>query len=282
MAAPAPGGESAGLTRLAEFLDGPMRDYDSGRDQAGADGSSRLSPYLRFGCLSPRAVEDQLPGRARAPDAAGAEAFRRQLCWRDFYQHVLVHHPDNARQEFQARYRGTLAWAGDDAEFTAWTAGRTGFPLVDAGMRQLRREGWMHNRVRLLVGSFLTKDLGIDWRRGEDWFMRLLLDGDQASNNGNWQWIASVGVDPAARVPAHLQPDPAAAAVRPGRPVRAPLRARAGPGPGRSTWPSRGGCRQEQQRAGCRIGRDYPAPIVEHKTARLAALDRYRAAAATG
>ncbi len=132
---PAPGGETAGLARLAAFLAGPVRDYDSGRDQAGADSSSRLSPYLRFGCLSPRAVEDQL-GRG-----SGAVAFQRQLGWRDFYQHVLVHHPENSRQEFQPRYRGTLDWPGDDADFTAWTAGLTGFPLVDAGMRQLRREG---------------------------------------------------------------------------------------------------------------------------------------------
>ena len=103
-----PGRESAGLARLAAFLDGPVRDYDSGRDQAGADGSSRLSPYLRFGCLSPRAVEDQLTRRSGG-DARGEAAPRRQLCWRDFYQHVLVHHPENSRQEFQPRYRGTLA-----------------------------------------------------------------------------------------------------------------------------------------------------------------------------
>jgi deoxyribodipyrimidine photo-lyase len=280
VAHPASGGETAGLARLAEFLDGPVRDYDSGRDQAGADVSSRLSPYLRFGCLSPRAVEDQLPGGTGAPaqgaEAKGSKAFRRQLCWRDFYQHVLVHHPENARQEYQARYRGTLTWAGDDAEFTAWTEGRTGFPLVDAGMRQLHREGWMHNRVRLMVGSFLTKDLGIDWRRGEDWFMRLLLDGDQASNNGNWQWIASVGVDPQPAFRRIYNPslqqerfDPGGRYVRryvaelaqvPDEYLGEPWR-----------MPS-----EVQEQAGCRIGRDYPGPIVDHRAARLAALDRYR------
>jgi deoxyribodipyrimidine photo-lyase len=282
VAEPARGGESAGLTRLAEFVDGPMRDYDSGRDQAGADASSRLSPYLRFGCLSPRAVEDQLP-RGTAAGAEGAEAFRRQLCWRDFYQHVLVHHPENSRQEFQPRYRGMLTWTGDDAEFTAWTEGRTGFPLVDAGMRQLRREGWMHNRVRLLVGSFLTKDLGIDWRRGEEWFMRLLLDGDQASNNGNWQWIASVGVDPQPAFRRIYNPslqqerfDPDGRYVRRYVPelTRVPDEYLAEP------WRMP---EQEQDRAGCRIGLDYPGPIVDHKQARQAALDRYRdAAAASG
>ena len=207
---------------------------------------------------------------------------RRQLCWRDFYQHVLVHHPENARQEFQSRYRGTLRWAGDDGELTAWTEGRTGFPLVDAGMRQLRREGWMHNRVRLLVGSFLTKDLGIDWRRGEDWFMRMLLDGDQASNNGNWQWIASVGVDPQPAFRRIYNPslqqqrfDPDGSYVRRYVPelARVPDEYLAEP------WRMPG---PEQERAGCRIGQDYPGPIVDHKAARQAALDRYRDAADGG
>jgi deoxyribodipyrimidine photo-lyase len=277
VAEPAPGGESAGLARLAGFLDGAVRDYDSGRDQAGADASSRLSPYLRFGCLSPRAVEDQLPG---GNGADGAEAFRRQLCWRDFYQHVLVHHPDNARQEYQARYRGTLKWAGDEAGFTAWTEGRTGFPLVDAGMRQLRREGWMHNRVRLLAGSFLTKDLGIDWRRGEDWFMRMLLDGDQASNNGNWQWIASVGVDPQPAFRRIYNPALQQERFDPdGRYVRRYVPELAGVPDEYLAEPWRMP-REEQERAGCRIGRDYPGPIVDHKQARQAALDRYRDAAA--
>jgi deoxyribodipyrimidine photo-lyase len=277
VAEPAPGGESAGLARLAGFLDGAVRDYDSGRDQAGADASSRLSPYLRFGCLSPRAVEDQLPG---GNGADGAGAFRRQLCWRDFYQHVLVHHPDNARQEYQARYRGTLKWASDEAGFTAWTEGRTGFPLVDAGMRQLRREGWMHNRVRLLAGSFLTKDLGIDWRCGEDWFMRMLLDGDQASNNGNWQWIASVGVDPQPAFRRIYNPSLQQERFDPdGRYVRRYVPELAGVPDEYLAEPWRMPP-EEQERAGCRIGRDYPGPMVDHRQARQAALDRYRDAAA--
>lgn len=286
VAEPAPGGESPGRARLAEFLDGAVRDYDSGRDQAGASASSRLSPYLRFGCLSPRAVEALLPGgtsaAAQAAEAKGPEALRRQLCWRDFYQHVLVHHPDNARQEFQPRYRGTLTWAGDDADFTAWTEGRTGFPLVDAGMRQLRREGWMHNRVRLLAGSFLTKDLGIDWRRGEGWFMRLLLDGDQASNNGNWQWIASVGVDPQPAFRRIYNPSLQQERFDPdGRYVRryVPELARVPDEYLAEPWRMPG---EEQERAGCRIGQDYPGPIVDHKAARQAALDRYRKAADAG
>jgi deoxyribodipyrimidine photo-lyase len=180
------------------------------------------------------------------------EAFRRQLCWRDFYAHVLLHFPGNARSEHQARYRGTIAWSHAARRFEAWCEGRTGYPLVDAGMRQLRREGWMHNRARLVVASFLTKDLGIDWRWGERWFMRLLLDGDEASNNGNWQWIASVGVDPQPAFRRMLNPerqqarfDPDLAYVRRYVPE-------------------------------LREGGEYVEPIVDHAQARRAALARYR------
>ena len=125
---------------------------------------SRLSPYLHFGAISPREIEERLGG------APGARAFRRQVCWRDFYAHVLGHFPANAKSEFQERYRG-MRWSRAEKRFAAWCEGRTGYPAVDAGMRQLRREGWIHNRARLVVGSFLTKDLGIDWRWGERWFM---------------------------------------------------------------------------------------------------------------
>ena len=234
-----PGGESAGRERMSRFLSEGVRDYADNHDALGRDRTSRLSPYLRFGCVSPRELEDRLP-RGKGP-----EAFRRQLCWRDFYQQLLLHHPGNAQEEFQSRYRGTLEWRNDEKGFRAWAEGRTGFPLVDAGMRQLRREGWMHNRARLVVGSFLTKDLGIDWRRGERWFMRLLLDGDEGNNNGNWQWIASVGRRPPAGVQAHLQPGPAHGALRPGGRLRASVRARAPRrsrrAPGRAVADVRGG-----------------------------------------
>ena len=184
------GGEHAGRRSMQRFLAEGVAEYESGRDDLGADASSRLSPYLHFGCISPRALEAQLPR------GSGPQEFGRQLCWRDFYAHVLAHFPANAHHEFQDRYRGSIRWSRAEKHFHAWCEGRTGYPLVDAAMRQLRREGWMHNRARLVVGSFLTKDLGLDWRWGERWFMRLLIDGDEASNNGNWQWIASVGVDP--------------------------------------------------------------------------------------
>ena len=267
---PVRGGESAGRQRLERFLAGAVRGYNEGRDLLGGDEVSRLSPYLHFGCISAREVEHRLP------DGAGGAAYRRQLCWRDFYAHVIGHHPANARSEFQLRYRGTIRWSHAEKRFTAWCEGRTGYPAVDAGMRQLRREGWMHNRARLLVGSFLTKDLGIDWRWGERWFMRLLLDGDEASNNGNWQWIASVGVDPQPAFRRIFNPvrqqerfDPDGAYVRRYVPELADVPAAYLGEPW--TMPD-----EVQERAGCRIGRDYPAPIVDHAAARRDALDRYR------
>ena len=267
---PAPGGESAGRERLRRFLARGVRGYHEGRDQLAGDEVSRLSPHLHFGCLSPREVEHRLP------DGEGAAAYRRQLCWRDFYAHVIGHYPANARSEFQARYRGSIRWSRAERHFEAWCDGRTGYPAVDAGMRQLRREGWMHNRARLLVGSFLTKDLGIDWRWGERWFMRLLLDGDEASNNGNWQWIASVGVDPQPAFrrifnPARQQErfDPGGDYVRRYVPELAEVPDAYLTEPW--TMPA-----EVQEEAGCRIGREYPAPIVDHAQARREALDRYR------
>jgi deoxyribodipyrimidine photo-lyase len=267
---PAPGGENAARRALQRFLDGPVAEYAEHNNTLTGESVSRLSPYLHFGCLSPREVEDRL-GRSDSE-----LAFRRQLCWRDFYAHVLGHFPGNARDEFQEKFRGTLHWVDSDGRFDAWCEGRTGYPVVDAGMRQLRREGWMHNRARLIVGSFLTKDLGIDWRRGERWFMRLLIDGDQASNNGNWQWIASVGVDPQPPSRRMFNPtlqqqkfDPGGVYVReyvpelrdvPDEYLREPW-----------TMPT-----EVQEHSGCRIGRDYPEPIVDHAEARREALDRYR------
>lgn len=184
-------GEPAARDALARFLAHDVDAYHERHDRL-AGGTSVLSPHLRFGTLSAREVE----ARALERGGPGAEAFVRQLAWRDFYAHVLLHHPGNRGREHQEKMR-KLEWDRDDALLAAWQEGRTGYPLVDAGMRQLRATGWMHNRARLVVGSFLTKDLQLDWRAGEAWFMRWLLDGDVAQNNGNWQWIASVGVDPA-------------------------------------------------------------------------------------
>jgi deoxyribodipyrimidine photo-lyase len=269
---PLPGGETPARERLSRFLRSAVPDYEDNHDALGRDRTSRLSPYLHFGCLSPREIEERLP------DGEGADAFRRQLCWRDFYHQVLLHHPRNAGAEFQERYRGAIAWRSSEEDFEAWCAGRTGFPLVDAGMRQLRREGWMHNRARLVVGSFLTKDLGIDWRRGERWFMRLLIDGDQASNNGNWQWIASVGVDPQPffrriyNSVRHMERfDPHGKYVR----QYVPELRRVPDEYLREPWTMPEALQRE---CGCLIGEDYPEPIVDHLEARREAFERYGAA----
>ncbi len=272
---PMPGGESAGLKRWASFRDRGLADYETGRNDLAGDGSSRLSPYLHFGCLSPRLLESQMP------DGQGAEEFRRQLAWRDFYAQVLRDFPKNLRHEHQKRYRDKIHWSEDEDDFARWQSGTTGYPLVDAGMRQLAREGWMHNRARLVVGSFLTKELGIDWRWGERHFMKLLLDGDVASNNGNWQWIASVGVDPQPITRRILSPsrqqerfDPSGGYVRRYVPELANV-------PDAHIVEPWEMSEDEQRESGCVIGEDYPEPMVDRREARAAALERYGTAAAT-
>jgi deoxyribodipyrimidine photo-lyase len=172
--------------RLESWLRSGLDDYERLRDDLGADASSRLSPYLRFGCLSPLQVLDRVRGREVA------DALERQLCWRDFFHQVLAANPELPRRDY--RPRGDR-WSRGRRPLEAWKDGRTGYPIVDAGMRQLRREGFMHNRARLITASFLVKDLYLDWRSGLAHFWDLLLDGDVASNAGNWQWVAGTGND---------------------------------------------------------------------------------------
>ena len=232
------------------------------------DSTSRLSPYLHFGCLSPREVETMLP------DTDGARSWHRQLAWREFYYYVLFHYPHPER-EFQERYRG-MSWITSPKLLDAWKDGRTGYPVIDAAMRQLKAEGWMHNRARLIVGSFLTKDLNIDWREGEKHFMQWLLDGDMANNNGNWQWIASVGVDPAPFFRRLYNPmtqqeryDPDGEYVRRYVPELKKVPAKYISEP----WKMPDDI---QQASGCAIGKDYPKPVVDHKEARQLAMERYK------
>ena len=181
-----PGGETAGVERAGAWLREHLDGYGTGgHDAIAADATSRLSPYLHFGCISPRA----LAVRARE---LGGDAFVRQLCWRDFYAQILSARPRTQVEDM--RDRGDR-WLDDPEGLAAWKEGMTGYPLVDAGMRQLRAEGWMHNRARMVTASFLVKDLGIDWREGARHFFDLLLDGDVAQNIGNWQWVAGTGVD---------------------------------------------------------------------------------------
>jgi deoxyribodipyrimidine photo-lyase len=189
-----PGERGAGL-RLEDFLDGPVEEYGTGRDLPGVEGTSRLSPHLRFGEISPFRVWQAL--RQRFPRNAPADVgiFRSELGWREFCWHLLYENPglatDNYRREFDR-----FAWqTPSDAELTAWHQGRTGYPLIDAGMRQLWQTGWMHNRVRMAAASFLVKNLLADWRLGEAWFWDTLVDADAASNPANWQWVAGSGAD---------------------------------------------------------------------------------------
>lgn len=263
------GGETEGRKQMDRWIKHGVSEYKNRHDDMGADGTSRMSAYLHFGCVSPRELESRLP------DGAGPGSYRRQLCWRDFYHHVLLHFPDNATREYREKYRD-LKWRTSKKDLTAWQEGKTGFPLVDAAMRQLVQEGYMHNRARLVVGSFLTKDLGIDWREGERFFMEHLIDGDEANNNGNWQWIASVGVDPQPAFRRIYNParhrekyDAEGKYVRKYLPELERV-------PANHLDEPAGMSEDEQAESGCVIGKDYPEPIVDHKAAREEALERYR------
>ena len=264
------GGEAEARRRLKTFLDGPINDYRKTNNDLGVDGTSHLSAYLHFGCLSVREIETMLP------PTEGARSWHRQLAWREFYYYVLLYFP-HPEQEFQERYRN-MQWIQSETLLTAWKEGKTGYPVVDAAMRQLLTEGWMHNRARLIVGSFLTKDLGIDWREGEKYFMQWLIDGDMANNNGNWQWIGSVGVDPAPLFRRLYNPssqqgnyDPLGVYVRTYLPAlkNVPDKYLAKP------WEMTD---EQQREAGCIIGKDYPAPVVDHKEARELTIERYKTA----
>jgi deoxyribodipyrimidine photo-lyase len=180
------GGESYGRLRLSRFVESSLAGYGVLRDELATDSTSGLSPYLHFGCVSAVELASRVAGRD------GAEPFLRQLCWRDFYLQLLAARPDIAHEDY--RPRGDL-WHDDAEALAAWCDGRTGFPIVDAAMRQLRREGWLPGRARLLAASFLVKDLRLDWRLGAAHFGELLVDGDVASNSGNWQWVAGTGTD---------------------------------------------------------------------------------------
>ncbi|MEU3276625.1 cryptochrome/photolyase family protein [Streptomyces antibioticus] len=187
----AAGGETEGRGRLTAWLRSGVAAYEDRHDDLAGDATSRLSPHLHFGTLSP--VE--LVHRARAAGGPGAEAFVRQVAWRDFHRQVLAARPDTASADYRTKHDRwrTERTAGEDIE--AWREGRTGYPVVDAAMRQLRQEGWMHNRGRLLTASFLTKTLYVDWRVGARHFLDLLVDGDVANNQLNWQWMAGTGTD---------------------------------------------------------------------------------------
>lgn len=261
-------GEAEAATRLAHFVEGALADYAGARDRPAADGTSRLSAALRFGAVSVRTCIAAAQAQARHDRsfAGGAAKWVEELIWRDFYQALLATHPRVLGGAYQRQY-SDIEWNRDEAGFAAWCRGETGFPFVDAAMRQLVTTGWMHNRARMVVASFLVKDLLIDWRRGERFFMHHLIDGDPAANNGGWQWAASTGTDaqPYFRifnpVAQGRRYDPDGDYTRRYVPELADLPARLVHEPAKAATPRRG----------------YPAPIVDHGERRLAAIARFAA-----
>lgn len=192
-------GEKAARARLKKFLSGSIHKYGASRDLMGQDGTSRLSQDLRHGLLSIREVYHRSREAAEAADADGRNSvwkYIAELIWREFYFQILWHYPEVLEHEFSAKYRG-MEWDRDQSKYRTWCEGRTGFPIVDAAMRQLNETGYMHNRSRMIAAMFLTKDLHLDWRLGEQYFMQTLIDGEIASNNGGWQWSAGTGADAA-------------------------------------------------------------------------------------
>lgn len=268
-------GERAAQERLGKFLEAAVRSYAADRDRPDIDATSRMSPHLRFGEISPRQIWQaaRFAAEEHPASARGIEKFLSELGWREFSRHLLYNNPDLATRNLQTSF-DAFPWAQDDAALQAWQRGRTGYPIVDAGMRELWHTGSMHNRVRMVAASLLVKHLLIDWRLGERWFWDTLVDADPGSNPASWQWVAGSGADAApyfrvfnpvlqgekfdsngsyvrrwvtelARLPASLIHQPWAAK---------PL---------------------ELAEAGVALGRSYPAPIVEHRQGRERALAAY-------
>ncbi|MDZ4803406.1 MAG: deoxyribodipyrimidine photo-lyase [Candidatus Eisenbacteria bacterium] len=289
-----PPGAGAARQALRDFAESALFDYIPDRDRLDKPGTSRLSHHLRFGTISPRQVYHAVSAALESPGAAGGrhadinrsaagadarksvEHYISELRWRDFYGQVMYHFPHVVGGSFRRPF-DAIRWVSDEPSWQAWCEGRTGYPVVDAAMRQLRASGWMHNRARMIVASFLTKDLLIDWRRGERWFMNHLVDGDPASNNGGWQWAAGTGTDaqPYFRI---FNPvlqgkkfDPDGAYVRRWVPELAELPAALIHDPWTAT---------SIQLAvhGVTLGENYPQPICDHAERRGLALALYQEA----
>ena len=271
-------GETGAQEKLDAFLDGGFTGYAEERNRPDLPSTSRLSPHLRFGEISIRhiwhASELALQtGRSKA-SSEDLRVFQSELGWREFAHHLLFHEPDLTRTNVQRGF-DAFPWHNDERLFNAWSRGKTGYPIVDAGMRELWQTGFMHNRVRMIVASFLVKHLLIDWRRGEEWFWDTLVDADVANNPASWQWVAGSGADaaPYFRI---FNPmlqgekfDPDGNYVRRFVPELAKLPARLIHAP----WDAKP---LELETAGVKLGKTYPLPIVDHQTARDRALAAFK------
>ena len=267
-------GEAGAQARLDQFLSANLSDYAKRRDRPDCDGTSRLSPHIHFGEIGPRRIWAAVQQAAEiGADGKAVETFQKELGWREFNYHLLFNFPHLATSALNPRF-DDMPWQTDPTGLAAWRRGRTGYPIVDAGMRQLWSSGWMHDRVRMIAASFLVKDLMIDWRVGEDWFWDTLVDADLANNVGGWQWVGGSGADaaPYFRV---FNPvlqgekfDPDGAYVRRWVPelARMPLAYIHAP------WRADS---DTLDRAGVTLGKSYPAPIVDHARARERALEIY-------
>lgn len=271
-------GEQAARKRLIDFLDGPVFNYGDTRNRPGTPGTSRLSPHLHFGEISPRQIWHATRMKSEAETgqsmAAGVEVYLKEIVWREFSYNLLFHMPDLPVTSLKPAFEN-FPWRQDESTFKAWQRGRTGYPIVDAGMRELWCTGWMHNRVRMIVASFLIKHLMVHWRHGEAWFWDTLVDADLASNAASWQWVAGSGADaaPFFRI---FNPilqgekfDPEGDYIRRWVPELTGL-------PNvliHQPWTARP---LDLAEAGIQLGYDYPGPIVDHKAARNRALAAYK------
>ncbi|MBB37130.1 MAG: deoxyribodipyrimidine photolyase [Hirschia sp.] len=268
-------GEAGAWDRLSEFLDGAIADYSNKRDIPSIDATSRLSPYLHFGEISANAIWMTVTSAIEAGEVneQAARKFLSELAWRDFSYHLLYHYPTLPNENYQSKF-DRFPWRDDEAALIAWQSGKTGYPIVDAGMRQLWATGWMHNRVRMVVASFLTKHLLIHWKAGEDWFWDTLVDADHANNAASWQWVAGSGADAAPffrifnPITQGEKFDPDGDYVRRWIPEIAELDNKWLHSP----WNAP---QSALDRAGIVLGQTYPKPIVDHSGARERALEAY-------
>ncbi len=264
-------GEKAARERMREFLEKGLARYGANRDIPSDRHTSRLSQDLRFGLISIRELHQACLQKADSLDAAGrgsAMKYIAELVWREFYLQILWNYPEVLDHEFNPKYRG-MKWPGTTANFEKWKNGETGFPIVDAAMRELRETGFMHNRTRMIAAMFLTKDLHLDWRLGEQYFMQTLVDGEIASNNGGWQWSAGTGADaaPYFRIQNPWSQtkrfDPEGAYIKKWVPELRDVPAEK---------------LMDAPPPGVRLAKNYPPPVVDHATARDITLDLFKVA----